>query len=232
MTHFLLTSLRPFGRAITVASVLATLALPAWAQGPAQQDDPAPAVRTPAMDGARLLAANLARLSAASAPKPLAARPARPFAAFSESAHAIRDSLIVSVARTALGTRYTRGGQSFERGFDCSGLVRYIMTALHVAVPRTAAQQAGVGLALGRDTTRLRPGDLLTFGRDTQGISHVGIYVGGGRFVHASSVAGRVIESEIRRPRAAQVKPWRGTRRFLSDADADAPSSTKAKGDS
>ena len=147
---------------------------------------------------------------------------------WSGSAHSFRDSILISIARTAVGTRYVRGGQSFERGFDCSGLVRYIMTALRVPVPRTAAEQAGVGVALGRDTTRLRPGDLLTFGKGARGVSHVGIYLGNGRFVHASSAAGRVIESDIQRPHSPLVKAWRGARRVLSDAGGE----STVKGDS
>jgi cell wall-associated NlpC family hydrolase len=136
------------------------------------------------------------------------------------SAQAFRDSILVSVARSALGTRYVRGGQSFEGGFDCSGLVRYIMTALNVTVPRTAAEQAAAGIALGRDTTRLRPGDLLTFGKNPRDVSHVGIYLGNGRFVHASSVAGRVIESDIDRAASPLIKVWRGARRMLTVADS------------
>jgi len=202
--------------------MVAAFASPAAAQGPAQPSDPPPPVGPASTsEGARLLVANVARLTAAGVARTPALRPVKPFRAWSESAHAFRDSIVVSLARTAVGTRYVRGGQSFERGFDCSGFVRYVMRALDVAVPHSAAQQAGTGLALGRDPTRLRPGDLLTFGRDTGGISHVGIYVGNGRYVHASSVAGRVIESEIRRPRGSLVKPWRGSRRLLSHADAD-----------
>jgi cell wall-associated NlpC family hydrolase len=56
----------------------------------------------------------------------------------------------------------------------------------------------------------------------------VGIYVGTGHYVHASSVAGQVIESDIQRPRSPLVKVWRGTRRVLSDASAD----STLKGDS
>jgi cell wall-associated NlpC family hydrolase len=193
----------------------------AGAQGPSSRAEPV-VEELPTVDGARLLKANVARLTAASAPRSTGLRGARPFAAWSTSAQDLRDSILVSIARTTVGAKYVRGGGSVERGFDCSGLVQYIMTALRVSVPRTAAQQADVGLALGRDTTRLRPGDLLTFGKDTRGISHVGIYVGNGRYVHASSVAGRVIESELRRPPASLVKPWRGTRRVLSDARTDA----------
>jgi cell wall-associated NlpC family hydrolase len=217
---------------VAVLAAVVALAMPAAAQGPAQPSEPAPApAHAPAVDGAALLAANVARMSAASAPKPgpvSLPRAYGPFAGLSLSARGLRDSLLVSIARTAVGTRYVRGGQSFEGGFDCSGLVRYVMAALHVSVPRTAAQQAAVGLSLERDTTRLRPGDLLTFGRSPRSVTHIGIYLGNGRFVHASSVAGRVIESPIDRPHSPLIKPWRGSRRVLSDA---APDST-VKGDS
>ena len=116
----------------------------------------------------------------------------RPFALWSESAHNLRDSL-VAVARAQIGTRYVFGGTS-PKGFDCSGLVRYVMSALKVELPRTAAQQARIGDEVSTDPSRLRPGDLLTFGkRGQRGVSHIGIYVGQGRYVHASSVAGRVM---------------------------------------
>jgi cell wall-associated NlpC family hydrolase len=212
---------RPRALSVVILAMAGVLAAsPASSQGPSLPPDAA-GPDLPAVDGARLLRANVARLTAANAPRTTALRSARPFAAWSNSAQDLRDSILVSVARTTVGTKYVRGGGSVDRGFDCSGLVQYIMTALRVTVPRTAAQQADVGLALGRDTTRLRPGDLLTFGKDARGISHIGVYVGNGRYVHASSVAGRVIESDLRRPPASLVKPWRGSRRVLSDAGAN-----------
>ena len=142
----------------------------------------------------------------------------KPFAAFSNSAMSVRDS-IVAIARAQIGTPYRLGGTTPGRGFDCSGLVRYVLGALKVALPRTAAQQAIVGAGLPKDTTRLRPGDLLTFGRGTR-ITHVGIYVGDGRYVHASTTAGRVIETSLSRTRSPLVRSWRGGRRVLADADA------------
>lgn len=141
---------------------------------------------------------------------------AKPFAAFSASAENLRDSL-VALARAQLGRRYVRGGTSPDRGFDCSGLIKYIAEALHLDVPRTARLQARSGLAVARDTSRLRPGDLLTFGRRRQGVSHIGIYIGGGRFIHASTVAGKVIESRLDRAPAPRIKPWLGARRLLPD---------------
>jgi len=145
---------------------------------------------------------------------------AKPFAAMSASVHSLRDSLVV-LARAQVGTKYIRGGQSPERGFDCSGLVRYVMAALKVSMPRTARQQALSGLAVGRDTTRLRPGDLLTFGKGKRGVSHIGIYIGGGRYVHASSGAGRVIESDIGRSSSPLVRAWSGVRRVVAGSQAD-----------
>ena len=145
---------------------------------------------------------------------------AKPFTAMSASVHTFRDSL-VSVARAQIGTKYVRGGTTPERGFDCSGLVRYVMASLAVHMPRTARQQAMSGQAVARETRRLRPGDLLTFGKGANGASHVGIYVGDGRYVHASSAAGRVIESDLGRTSSSLVRAWRGVRRIVSAGAAD-----------
>jgi cell wall-associated NlpC family hydrolase len=209
--------------------MVAFCAAPATAQGVMQAGDtvrhgqlpsfsaqPVPAMVVSLMEAQR--AASMAT------PKELA----KPFSAWSASVHSLRDSILVSIARTQIGTRYVRGGQSPERGFDCSGLVRYVLAGFHVPLPRTAAEQALTGLAIGQDTTQLRPGDLLTFGKPKRGVSHIGIYVGNGRFVHASSKAGRVIESNLDRPRSPLIKPWRGTRRVVLDLDDEAA----VKGDS
>lgn len=141
-----------------------------------------------------------------------------PLAAFSASASALRDSL-VSLARAQIGRRYRMGGTTPEGGFDCSGLVRYVMSALKVQLPRTANEQSRVGLAVQREPGRLRPGDLVTFG-STKRISHIGIYVGDGHFVHASTKAGKVIESPLIRPPNRQIKPWRGARRVIATGDS------------
>jgi cell wall-associated NlpC family hydrolase len=141
----------------------------------------------------------------------------RPFAAFSATALSMRDS-IVAVARSQIGTRYRFGGTTPKGGFDCSGFVRYVLSAFQLVLPRTAAQQAQVGATVPKDTTRLRPGDLLTFGRGNR-VTHIGIYVGNGRYVHASPTAGRVIETSLERTQSPLVKIWRGGRRLLADLD-------------
>lgn len=144
----------------------------------------------------------------------------KPFAAFSNSAQSIRDS-VVQMAKAQLGRRYRTGGETPEKGFDCSGLVSYVMQALNLQLPRTAKQQAKEGLAVTKDTSRLLPGDLLTFGKTKKSnISHIGIYVGDGRYIHASSVAGKVIESAIDRPYSPLIKAWRGARRIVAGEDS------------
>ena len=147
-----------------------------------------------------------------------AARDARPFAALSNTALSMRDSIVV-VARSQIGTRYRFGGTTPTGGFDCSGLVRYVLASLSLTLPRTAAQQAVIGAKIPKDTTRLRPGDLLTFGRGNR-VTHIGIYVGNGRYVHASPTAGRVIETSLARTESPLVKIWRGGRRLLADASS------------
>jgi cell wall-associated NlpC family hydrolase len=127
----------------------------------------------------------------------------------------LRDSL-VSLAKKQLGKRYQLGGSTPTQGFDCSGLVKYVMSAFKLDLPRTALDQAKEGTAVKKDTSRLLPGDLLTFGTTKMSpVSHVGIYVGDGRYIHASSVAGRVIESPIDRQPAPLVRVWSGARRML-----------------
>ena len=106
---------------------------------------------------------------------------------------------IVNTAKRFLGVPYMWGGTSIK-GVDCSGLTRMVWFMNGVLLPRNASQQAKTGIAIpypdsGKDTVdknvmtvftgRLRPGDLLFFGTGGK-VSHVGIYIGGGRFIHAS----------------------------------------------
>jgi cell wall-associated NlpC family hydrolase len=143
---------------------------------------------------------------------------AKPFADLSNSALALRDS-VVAIARAQIGRRYKTGGTTPDYGFDCSGLVKYVLAATHVDVPRTSRQQSLLGSAIPKDTTQLLPGDLLMFGKPKAGVSHVGIYVGHGRYIHASSVAGRVIESPLERPPSPLIKVFKTARRILVSTD-------------
>lgn len=132
-----------------------------------------------------------------------------------------RDS-VVALARQQLGRRYVFGGTSPTRGFDCSGFTQYLARAFGVNLPRTAAQQARVGQEIPRDRSLLRPGDLLTFGRGNR-ITHIGVYVGDGRYVHASSGRGQITESSLDRPQNSLVRAWMGVRRvFGAETDSAA----------
>ena len=96
------------------------------------------------------------------------------------------------VAGTALSLRgapYRTGG-SDPAGFDCSGFVRYVFGEYGLALPREVREQFRVGKSVGPD--RLAPGDLVFFTTVAPGASHVGIAIGGGRFVHAPSEKGVV----------------------------------------
>ena len=89
---------------------------------------------------------------------------------------------IVQTAMKFLGTPYVWGGES-PGGFDCSGLIQYVMGANGKRVPRVAADQAAVGQHVSR--SELRPGDAVFFRYDDGSIGHDGIYIGDGRFIHA-----------------------------------------------
>ena len=93
------------------------------------------------------------------------------------------------VARKMVGTPYIYGGNS-PSGFDCSGLVQYSYSRAGLPVPRTtkAQRQSSVSIS----SQALRPGDLVFFDQQGRKSSHVGIYVGDGRFVHAPSSGKRV----------------------------------------
>jgi len=91
---------------------------------------------------------------------------------------------IVTAARAYLGTRYRRGGLS-SRGIDCSGLVVRAMAAQGHAVPHHSATLFRMGARV--SYAQLQPGDLLFFNTNGRGVSHVGIWIGNNRFVHAAS---------------------------------------------
>lgn len=97
---------------------------------------------------------------------------------------------IAATALAQVGRPYHYGGSS-PRGFDCSGLVRYAYLAAGVAVPRTTEDQYRAAHKV--KLSRLAPGDVLFFDIDSRSVSHVAIYVGSGRFVHAPK-SGRSVE--------------------------------------
>jgi cell wall-associated NlpC family hydrolase len=187
---------------VSAASLL-LLAVAAFATSPPLNAEPVHLIDAPL--------ALLATASAASASEPAPGAPSNAVLDSGEvgvkhqlSVHAAESFLdrlparwkrLVEQAMTYLGTPYVRGGTS-RRGLDCSGLVGAVYGEEGLGLPRTAAQQFAEGAPVAeRD---LRPGDLVFF-RDTykRGISHVGIYIGDGRFVHAAGRRRGVVVSEL-----------------------------------
>jgi len=110
----------------------------------------------------------------------------------------------ISIAAIGLvGTPYRWGGNTPAGGFDCSGLIVYVhQNVKRVKLPRTTDLMAKVGRSL--EDQPPAPGDLVFFNTTGASHSHVGIYVGKGRFVHAPSTGGTVRLEEIRSPYWAQ----------------------------
>lgn len=106
---------------------------------------------------------------------------------------------LVELAKQYLGVRYKYGGTS-PSGFDCSGFVYYLMKTIGNAVPRTASAQWSAGYTKVAKSD-LQPGDLVFFTntmRSSNYITHVGVYVGNGQFIHSSSPSsGGVIYSSL-----------------------------------
>jgi NlpC/P60 family protein len=95
------------------------------------------------------------------------------------------DSVVAAAAAT-MGTAYRLGGTTTE-GFDCSGLIQYAYGRYGIEVPRTSGEQAQAGEKVARDLDALAPGDILTFSTSGDRVTHVGLYVGEGRFIHSAS---------------------------------------------
>ncbi len=116
-----------------------------------------------------------------------------------------------------LGVPYRRGGESVETGFDCSGFVRAIYEqTLGLVLPRKADDQAAATQVIDRQD--LKPGDLVFFNTMRRAFSHVGIYVGEGKFIHSPKPGAEVRVEDM------SGSYWRrrfdGARRVLGVADA------------
>jgi cell wall-associated NlpC family hydrolase len=98
---------------------------------------------------------------------------------------------IVLSAMGFLGLPYKRGGNSFDTGFDCSGFVKALYAqTLGKVLPRTSAEQAAQTTTITKE--ELQPGDLVFFNTMRRAFSHVGIYVGEGKFIHSPKPGAQV----------------------------------------
>ncbi|GIP19023.1 hypothetical protein J40TS1_46650 [Paenibacillus montaniterrae] len=136
------------------------------------------------------------------------------FLTFAAGSASASSSTMLTNIDDVKGTKYKYGGNTTS-GFDCSGFVRYIFDKMNVELPRRSADQAAEGTKVDKEDLKL--GDLVFFdtsGKNNGSISHVGIYVGDGKFAHASTSKGVTIDSLD----SSYYKPRYVTaRRVLSD---------------
>lgn len=123
-----------------------------------------------------------------------------------------RASDLVLTAMNFIGVNYRRGGTQVETGFDCSGFTRHIFeNSLGLVLPRRAAEQASAPGLLKISQDDLKPGDLVFFNTLRQTFSHVGIYIGDGKFIHAPRTGTSVRVEDMRE--AYWVQRFNGARR-------------------
>jgi cell wall-associated NlpC family hydrolase len=123
-------------------------------------------------------------------------------------------------AMSLVGIHYKLGGSSPEHGLDCSGLVRYVFREANgTELPRTSSEISRVGEKV--DKKDLQPGDLVFFNTLRRAFSHVGIYLGDNKFIHAPSSGGAV------RVDSMDLDYWKarfnGARRIVSTEVPEAP---------
>jgi cell wall-associated NlpC family hydrolase len=118
-------------------------------------------------------------------------------------------------ALSLVGVRYRPGGNSPETGFDCSGYVCYLYREVYsMTLPRTSDAMAAVHSGQNVPRTALQPGDLVFFNTMHRPYTHVGIYLGDDRFVHAPSSGGMVRTESLNE--RYWVKRWNGARRITA----------------
>ena len=108
---------------------------------------------------------------------------------------------VLPTAERYLGVPYRWGGTSPRTGFDCSGFVQYVFAKHGTRLPRTSRQQASAGQRLRPSWSALRAGDLVMFARPGERISHVAIYAGRRRIIHATGSGKRVRYDALDTPR-------------------------------
>jgi cell wall-associated NlpC family hydrolase len=122
---------------------------------------------------------------------------------------------IIELAKQKLGKRYVWGAQGQKNTFDCSGLTSYVCKKNGICLPRRAIQQSKYGKPIKRN--ELQPGDLVFFdtSKNHKGyVNHVGIYIGNGKFIHASSAKKKVVITSLKKPFYSQR--FKGARRVAS----------------
>jgi cell wall-associated NlpC family hydrolase len=124
----------------------------------------------------------------------------------------LQDMLVHAIS--LIGVKYKFGGNSAQSGFDCSGFVRHVFAeSIALDLPRNAYAMGKLGARVEPDD--LRPGDLVFYNTLRRSFSHVGIYLGEGRFVHAPS-RGKSVEI-VDMSEGYWKKRFNGARRMVAD---------------
>lgn len=125
---------------------------------------------------------------------------------------------LVLSAMNFLGVPYRRGGETAEEGFDCSGFTRHVFEAsIGLVLPRRSQEQARAPGLLKVDRDELKPGDLVFFNTVRAAFSHVGIYIGDGKFIHSPRSGARVRVEDMRA--AYWSRRYNGARRPVESAE-------------
>ncbi|HEU4799328.1 MAG TPA: C40 family peptidase [Gemmatimonadales bacterium] len=135
------------------------------------------------------------------------------------------DALVLDIVRIAeqeIGRPYTYGGEGADgEGFDCSGLIQYAYGEAGISLPRTSVQQARQGREIGRTDDNLRPGDILTFAERGTRVTHVGLYMGDGRFIHSASRGVQISTLGESDPNGRWwYQRWVGVRRIIESQES------------
>jgi len=147
--------------------------------------DPAPAVSEPA-PAPRIVAKPTPVTETTSQRVQTSAAPSR-------SASDTRPTGLIATAKKCIGVKYVWGGTT-PSGFDCSGFTQYVFAQNDISLPRVSRDQFNTGNAV--DFSNLQPNDLVFFSMDGDKVTdHVGIYIGNGQFIHASSSKGVTVSS-------------------------------------
>lgn len=117
---------------------------------------------------------------------------------------------VINTAKQYMGVPYVWGGET-PTGFDCSGFTQYVLKQNGISIPRTAAEQYQSGVSIMK--SNLKTGDLVFFTTYKPGASHVGFYMGDGKFIHASSAAKQVTISSLDEP--YYTERYVGARRYI-----------------
>jgi cell wall-associated NlpC family hydrolase len=146
-------------------------------------------------------------------------QPAPPPAAGGYTAAGALRQAVIATATDAMGRPYQWGGTGEDgSGFDCSGLIQHAYAEHGITLARTSAEQAGEGREVKRKVEALAPGDLLTFSNRGGPVTHVGLYLGDGRFIHSASRGVQVSVLSGEDPYGRWwYQRWVGARRIIPD---------------